>query len=191
MNPDWVITGMPHEGGVRIIASKNLKPGGEVQIVERIEEARDSRGRPAGVGTYRHDHWRISVNAVTVEIVDAPDYPTALRMLMSGWSVPEHPEPVREIFTTRHEPWQSGLYPQIEPVSGDTQAGTDPSQAARLGEPPRGAAAPAPAPITVPEECPTCWSTDRHDRTKYRGIDPRYPQDGVVALLCPDDWHRR
>ena len=38
--------------------------------------------------------------------------------------------------------------------------------------------------------CWMCGATDRRDRTKYRGIDPRYPQDGVVALLCPSGWHR-
>lgn len=182
---DWAIVGAQHGRGVRVIASKNLKPGSSLSIVQSEE---DGVLRGHRVRLYEHEAWKITVMAEDVVIVDAPDYPTAMRLLFSNWSVPEQPEPVREIFTT---PWQReiGPLPETEPVSGDTQAGTDPSQAARLGEPPRGAAAPAPARHFVPGECPTCWSTDRHDRTKYRGVDPRYPQDGVVALLCPDGWH--
>jgi hypothetical protein len=52
---------------------------------------------------------------------------------------------------------------------------------------------PEPCPdCSVPSEptvCPTCGTVNRHDRTKHRGIDPRFPQDGNVALLCPDAFH--
>lgn len=93
---DWVIVGAPHGQGVRVTASKNLKPGGSVTIVEREDVVHAGR---MSAPTLRHDHYRIVVLAEDIAIADGPDYPSALRLLFSIWQVPESPEPVREIFT--------------------------------------------------------------------------------------------
>lgn len=111
LSPDWVITGAPHGGGVRVIASKNMRPGSSLSIIERTS-VRTVNRKP--VAFYQHDHWKITVLAEDVVIVDADDYGTALRILMGNWSVEDAPEPVREIFTSRLTPSQPGLYASMD-----------------------------------------------------------------------------
>lgn len=103
LSPDWVITGAPHGAGVRVVASKEMKPGGAVEVVEKTGVALVSR--TSYTATYEPDGWKITVLAENVIVVDGPDYPTALRMLMSVWSVPDAPTPVRSMLA-EHSSYQ-------------------------------------------------------------------------------------
>jgi hypothetical protein len=96
LGADWVIVGTPTAHGVRVIASKNLKPGGEITIVQREDVV---QAGPLSAPTLRHDHYRIVALAKDIVIVDGRDYAEALRMLMATWQPPERAsEPVAEIF---------------------------------------------------------------------------------------------
>lgn len=114
---------MPHGSGVRVVASKNLKPGGSIKIVERLDEVRSG---PLSAQTSRHDHYRIVALTEDLAIVDGPDYPTALRMLMASWQVPDAPTPVRSLFV---EPLghhrlaaMSALEDAVRPMSDEERA---------------------------------------------------------------------
>jgi hypothetical protein len=104
LGADWVIVGTPTAHGVRVIASKNLKPGGEITIVQREDVV---QAGPLSAPTLRHDHYRIVALAKDIVIVDGRDYAEALRMLMATWQPPERAaEPVAEIFAgPRTQQW--------------------------------------------------------------------------------------
>jgi hypothetical protein len=88
---DWIVVAGVHGRGVRLLASKTLKPPTTVEIVE-AEEDKTFRGKP--VKSYHHEHYRITVLAEDVVIVDAETYSKAIQLLFTIFQPPEPSTPV-------------------------------------------------------------------------------------------------
>lgn len=98
---DWAIVGCAWGDGVRVIATKNVKPGGKIEVVEKTRDVKimTSRG-PQPTVAYEPDGWRITVLAEEVVIVDGRDYVEALGILMRIWQPPSPAPatPVKSLF---------------------------------------------------------------------------------------------
>lgn len=80
--PDWVMCGMPWNGGVRLLASKDM-------TYAELEAAYD--WVDIDMGTHYSPHLRscritLTAGMLTCVMIEAPDYPSAFRALFEQWT---------------------------------------------------------------------------------------------------------
>lgn len=85
-DPEWVMFGMSHQDGVRLIASNSLTMA---ELETEYSRIQDFGGR---FEDYPEEHT-LSVTMGQYVIVDAPDWPTAFAKLFRMWS-PDGGKPV-------------------------------------------------------------------------------------------------
>jgi hypothetical protein len=81
-SPDWVMVGMPHGDGVRLLASKDMTRAGLQAEYDRQFARIGIVDLPIPVPP------RITLTAgmLTFVVIDAPDYPAAFRALFEQWT---------------------------------------------------------------------------------------------------------
>jgi hypothetical protein len=86
--PDWVMAGMPNPDGpgVWLLASKEVGPG----LMRGGTIGRDDDGLLTG------SQVRLMIELAGFLVIEAPDYPTAFRLLFERWSPEPEPRPALE-----------------------------------------------------------------------------------------------
>ena len=80
--PDWVMCGMPHGVGVRLLASKDMTHA-ELEAQRDLPDTDPWGSWPSALPPLR---ITLTAGMKTFTMIEAPDYPTAFRALFEKWT---------------------------------------------------------------------------------------------------------